>query len=259
MQVKLLVIGATRGIGRCLVEQALDEGHSVRALVRDPGRMPARHDRLDVIAGDIRDKEAVRRAVADQEAVCITVGIHPTRKPVYLFSVGAQNVIDAMTGSATNFLICVTGIGAGDSKHHGGFFYDKIIHPLLLKTIYADKDRQEALMQKLGFKSVDWTSLGMLLTVCLALLLLSLSVILFIQREPDQVRRCYQRFCNKLSRKGIRIHANEGPRDFARRIRKQKPELAMSAGKVLRLYRQLRYEPEGGNMKAFCQAVKDFH
>lgn len=150
---KLLVIGATRGIGRCLVEQALDEGHSVRALVRDPGRMPARHDRLDVIAGDIRDKEAVRRAVADQEAVCITVGIHPTRKPVYLFSVGAQNVIDAMTGSATNFLICVTGIGAGDSKHHGGFFYDKIIHPLLLKTIYADKDRQEALVRN---SKLEW-------------------------------------------------------------------------------------------------------
>jgi uncharacterized protein YbjT (DUF2867 family) len=45
---KLLVIGATRGIGRNLFEQALDEGHSVRVLVRDAERLPARHDRLDV-------------------------------------------------------------------------------------------------------------------------------------------------------------------------------------------------------------------
>ena len=51
---KLLVIGATRGIGRNLVAQALDEGHSVKALVRDPERLPVRHDRLDWVKGDIR-------------------------------------------------------------------------------------------------------------------------------------------------------------------------------------------------------------
>jgi hypothetical protein len=36
-------------------------------------------------------------------------------------------------------LICITGIGAGDSKGHGGFLYDRLFNPLLLKTIYADK------------------------------------------------------------------------------------------------------------------------
>ena len=150
---KLLVIGATRGIGRNLVEQALDEGHSVRVLVRDAERLPARHDRLDVVKGDIRDKEAVRHAVANQDAVCITIGINPTRKSVSVFSEGTQNVIDAMSGNASGLLICVTGIGAGDSQHHGGFFYDKIFNPLLLKTIYADKDRQEALVRN---SKLEW-------------------------------------------------------------------------------------------------------
>jgi len=51
-------------------------------------------------------------------------------------------------------LICITGIGAGDSKGHGGFFYDRIFQPLLLKTIYQDKDRQEALVRASG---IDWT------------------------------------------------------------------------------------------------------
>jgi putative NADH-flavin reductase len=41
---KLLVIGATRGIGRRLVELALEESHTVTALVRDPGRLPVSHD-----------------------------------------------------------------------------------------------------------------------------------------------------------------------------------------------------------------------
>jgi len=150
---KLLVIGATRGIGRHLIEQAVDEGHKVRALVREPGRLPVNHDWLNVVKGDIRDGSAVKRAVEDQQAVCITIGVSPTRKPVTVFSEGTQNVIEAMTHSAAKQLICVTGIGAGDSKNHGGFFYDRILNPLLLKTIYADKDRQEALVRD---SNLEW-------------------------------------------------------------------------------------------------------
>jgi len=150
---RLLVIGATRGIGRCLVELALNQDHNVTALVRDPGQMPVSHDRLRVIKGDIRNREAVISAVEDQDAVCITIGIHPTRKPVTVFSEGAKTVIEALTHSAANHLICVTGIGAGDSKNHGGFFYDRIFNPLLLKTIYKDKERQEALVRN---SNLEW-------------------------------------------------------------------------------------------------------
>jgi putative NADH-flavin reductase len=150
---KLLIIGATRGIGRRLVKEALDEGHTVSALVRNPARLPLSHDRLKVVKGDIRDRAAVKRAIEDQHTVCITIGIGPTRKPVSVFSEGARNVIEAMTPSAAKQLICVTGIGAGDSKNHGGFFYDRIINPLFLKTIYEDKDRQEALVRA---SNLDW-------------------------------------------------------------------------------------------------------
>ena len=51
-------------------------------------------------------------------------------------------------------LVCVTGIGAGDSKGHGGFLYDSIFLPFLLGTIYADKDRQELVIKA---SDVDWT------------------------------------------------------------------------------------------------------
>lgn len=150
---KLLLIGATRGIGLRLTELALDKGHRVTALVRDPQRIAISHDRLSVVQGDIRDRDAVSRAVADQDVVCITIGINPTRKAVTVFSEGAKNVIDAMTHHGSKFLICVTGIGAGDSKNHGGFFYDRILNPLLLKTIYEDKNRQEALVRQ---SNLEW-------------------------------------------------------------------------------------------------------
>jgi putative NADH-flavin reductase len=51
-------------------------------------------------------------------------------------------------------LVVVTGNGAGDSMGHGSFWFDRIFNPLLLKTIYADRDRQEELIWQSG---ADWT------------------------------------------------------------------------------------------------------
>ena len=154
MIMRLLIIGATRGIGRHLVEQALEQKHAVTALVRDPQRLSINQERLTVVTGDILDPEAVKQAAEGQDSVCITIGTGPSRKPVTVFSKGAQNVIAAMAHSGANLLICVTGIGAGDSKNHGGFFYDKIFNPLLLKTLYEDKDRQEELVRNSGLEWV---------------------------------------------------------------------------------------------------------
>jgi putative NADH-flavin reductase len=150
----LLIIGATRGIGFQLIEQALQADHTVTALVRDPQKMPKPHERLRLVQGDILDLEAVQRAMAEQEAVCVTIGIAITWKPVTVFSQGTKNVLEAMLQAGVRRLICITGIGAGDSKGHGGFLYDRLFNPLLLKTIYEDKDRQEALIRA---SETEWT------------------------------------------------------------------------------------------------------
>jgi hypothetical protein len=50
-------------------------------------------------------------------------------------------------------LVAITGIGAGDSVGHGGFVFDRLIYPLLLRNVYADKNRQEAIIRESG---LDW-------------------------------------------------------------------------------------------------------
>lgn len=150
----ILIVGATRGIGRQLLEQALTAGHTVTALVRNPQKLSVHHERLRVIKGDILDSESVGLAMAGQEAVCCTIGVKVPWFRVTVFSEGTKNVLEAMKNSGVKRLICVTGIGAGDSKGHGGFLYDSIFLPFLLRTIYADKDRQESLIKA---NDVDWT------------------------------------------------------------------------------------------------------
>jgi len=123
-------------------------------MARHFTELPAQMERLRAISGDILDEPKVREVMAGQEAVCLTLGVGVTRKPVTVFSRGTQNVLAAMVEHGVRRLLCITGIGAGDSKGHGGFLYDRIFQPLLLKTIYEDKDRQEALIRA---SDTDWT------------------------------------------------------------------------------------------------------
>jgi putative NADH-flavin reductase len=108
---------------------------------------------LKILKGDILDPASATAVTAGQDAVCVCVGIPPTRKPVNVFSRGTELILAAMGRESHQKLIAVTGIGAGDSKGHGGFFYDRVINPLLLGTIYADKDRQESIIKA---SDVEW-------------------------------------------------------------------------------------------------------
>ena len=144
---KIAIIGASRGIGFALLNVAFEEGHQVTALVRNPDKLNVSDSRLTVVKGDILDAASVIAVTAGQDAVCICIGVPPTLKPVHVFSRGTECVLAAMKLESRQKLIAVTGIGAGDSKGHGGFLYDRVINPLLLRTIYEDKDRQESIIK----------------------------------------------------------------------------------------------------------------
>ena len=149
----ILIIGATRGIGKALCELALERGFKVSILARNTGKITIRHSNLQLVAGDIRDRETVIRAAQGKSALCSCIGVPITFKPVDLFSTGAANCLAAVEQNPGQKYVAITGIGAGETKGHGGFLYDRIFKPLFLKTIYADKDREEALIKA---SSVEW-------------------------------------------------------------------------------------------------------
>lgn len=145
---RLLVIGATRGVGLAIVHEARRRGHEVTALVR-PGRdRPALDPAIRVVPGDGADAEALATAVAGQDAVVTSLGVPPRSRGVTLFSTSTRHLLAAMRAAGVPRLVAITGIGAGDSKGHGGFLYDRWVQPYLLADAYADKDRQEQLIRE---------------------------------------------------------------------------------------------------------------
>lgn len=143
---KIGIIGATHGIGLALVRAALADGHEVTALARNPDRMPVGDKHLRILQGDAQDLNAVRSVAEGQDVVCDCLGTASVMKKITLFSASAENLAKALTPE--QLLIAVTGIGAGDSQGHGGFLYDNLIVPLVLRRIYADKNRQENIIRR---------------------------------------------------------------------------------------------------------------
>lgn len=151
----ILIVGASRGIGRELVVQALSAGHVVTAFARHPERLVANHDRLRKLKANVLDPVSVLEAVAGQDAVVLVLGKGtPWEPPPDLFLRGTQNVLEAMAATGVRRLVCVTGIGAGDSRGHGGLLYDTLLRGFMIRGLYDDKDRQEALVQA---SDTDWT------------------------------------------------------------------------------------------------------
>ena len=149
----VLVLGATGGVGRLVVEEALKRRHQVTALVRSPRKLGGLANRVRVVEGDALDASAVQKAVSGRDAVIYALGAGNVRHTT-LFSDSTRVLLTAMKQHRVRRLICVTGVGAGETKGHGGFLYDWILYPLFTKGIYADKDRQERLIRG---SLTDWT------------------------------------------------------------------------------------------------------
>ena len=72
---KLLVIGASRGIGLETVKAALRAGHSVRALARSAANIPIQNAGLDKVSGDALDSDTIRNALQGVDVVIQTLGV----------------------------------------------------------------------------------------------------------------------------------------------------------------------------------------
>ena len=148
---KVLVLGATGGTGRLIVRDAQMKGHSVVALVR----MKARSELTgaELIEGDARDEATLARALDGCDAVVSALGTGIGFRKVDLLTVATRALVAAMTRTGVRRLICISALGVGDSRGHGGFVFDRLFQPLLLSPAYKDKERQEAAIRA---SALDW-------------------------------------------------------------------------------------------------------
>ena len=102
---KVLIVGAADELEQAISREALKHDHQVTTFSQEK----------------TLSQGALDQPLLDQDAVICCMEKAWTRQPVTLFSEGTGNLIRAMQRHNVRRLLCVTGVGAGNSVGHGGF------------------------------------------------------------------------------------------------------------------------------------------
>ncbi|QWU16084.1 Putative NADH-flavin reductase [Paenibacillus sophorae] len=151
---QIAIIGGTGTAGRYLAQKALESGHRVRMLVRNPEKLTYHDNRIQITVGDARDVSSIRSLLEGCNVVINTFG-QPV-KALPLYSEITSNVLAVMSEYGIRRYIGVTGGSLnvdGDRKSLINRVASKWFEILLRKMI-IDKKKELALLMK---SDIEWT------------------------------------------------------------------------------------------------------
>ncbi|KAJ3276302.1 hypothetical protein HDU76_010543, partial [Blyttiomyces sp. JEL0837] len=136
---KITVFGGSgeKTTGAEFIRQALEQGHSITALVRDPARL---------VTGDATTTEGVKSVLSpDTEAVVLSLGTRPgdSGAAASVCSTATKIIVDEMKSICPRSrLLTVTSLGVGDSYKSLGYITWFFVSTFIAGPI-ADKNIQE--------------------------------------------------------------------------------------------------------------------
>ena len=157
----ILVYGASGEVGSHIVTEALERGHRVTAVSRDPSRITLRHDNLQARAGDLLDAESIDSLLAGHDVVVISVrgviGEKVGRNALQRIAV--ENVVDGIRRQSRNLPRLIHIGGSGTLEIRPGVLYaDAIPNIFIKKRLEAEIEGQILALEYLrGVSDVAWS------------------------------------------------------------------------------------------------------
>lgn len=107
---RILVLGATGGIGQEIVRQAVEHGHAVTAFVRARGLLEELDGRITVVQGDLLNSHQLEEVITGQEAVASGFGprVPISKDDSHLLQGFANALTKAMLGAGVQRVIAVS-------------------------------------------------------------------------------------------------------------------------------------------------------
>ena len=119
---KLTIIATTGGVGRQLLGQALEAGHDVTAVARNPARLPrVLADRAArIVAADLAapDPQVLGSAVAGADAVLSALGPH-NNSDAGIAAPGTRAITAAMAAAGVRRIVAISASPVGTQASPG--------------------------------------------------------------------------------------------------------------------------------------------
>jgi putative NADH-flavin reductase len=151
----IVVVGANGGIGRQTVMLALEYGHKVTAILRNPDHLAIKHANLNIVKGDIMNPKTLEKHFENADAIISAIG-KSSFKPTTLYSQGNKNILTAMQNVEASrvFFISASGLHVNPTHSLIVKLATKYILQKLLKNMYADLERMEEMIKS---SNLNWT------------------------------------------------------------------------------------------------------
>lgn len=123
---KILVYGATGRVGSRVVNEALDRGHTVTAVSRDPSQIKQQHASLSTAKGDILDPDSVAELISGQDVVVVSVrgSVDKSKDPEKtVHRLAAEILVGVLRGKGDSAPRLIFVGGAGSLEIEPGVLY----------------------------------------------------------------------------------------------------------------------------------------
>jgi len=107
---KIVLFGATGHIGRRILDQALERGHTVTAFVRDASRLDVTNPELTVAEGDARDAQSVAAVMPGHDAVVSALGPggpDVSNKFLDILTDGTRHIVEGMNAAGLRRIVAL--------------------------------------------------------------------------------------------------------------------------------------------------------
>lgn len=160
---KLLIIGATGRTGKQLLQQALDCGHDVNAIVRNKQKVRINHNNLRLFEGNLSDNSLLSTAMQGCHAVLSTLNISRKndfpwsglRSPKDLLSTTMARLTSEMKSKGIRRIIFTSAWGVGDTRKDIPAWFRWLIEHSNIRYPYDDHAKQEEVAKN---SDLDWTA-----------------------------------------------------------------------------------------------------
>jgi len=137
---RIAVLGATGGVGAHVVRLALEQGHAVVALARDPSKIVASGDLMKKVAFDVSLATAAELQASIEGTDFVLSCLGNRRGEEKIVEQGTSMLLKAMAASGVPRMAMVSSIGVGDSGLQllrlgfGGWVFAALFSTLLRGT-----------------------------------------------------------------------------------------------------------------------------
>lgn len=157
---RLVIFGASGGVGRHLTELAPRQGHEVLAVVRPGSRFVAPAG-VELREADVFDRAALQALVAGRDAVLSGLGLRRASKNPYSPITGGRDVVErfldallpVLEASGPRRLSMVSAAGVGDAWHTVSPVMRLLFNTSSVRHGYSDLANAE---RKLAQSALDW-------------------------------------------------------------------------------------------------------